>query len=103
MNIQALRRRRSQCIEELAALPGWVGGSLVQTRRVQAGTARPFRYLSRSVGGRNRITYVAAGEMPAFRAAVKAGRRAAVLFDRICELTVAILKAEAKCAAGGER
>ncbi len=56
MNIDGLRRRRSKCIEELAALPGWVGGSLVQTRRVQAGTVRPFRYLSRSVGGRNRIT-----------------------------------------------
>jgi len=55
----------------------------VQTRRVQAGTARPFRYLSKSVGGRKRITDVAAGEMPAFRAAVKARRRAAVLFERI--------------------
>jgi len=103
MNIEGLRRRRSKCIGELAALPGWVGGSLVQTRRVQAGTARPFRYLSRSVAGRNRITYVAAGEMPAFRAAVRAGHRAAVLFERVCELSVAILKAEAKSGIGGER
>ena len=97
MNIDGLRRRRSKCIDELAALPGWVGGSLVQTRRVQAGATKPFRYLSKSVGGRNRITYVAAGEMPAFRAAVKAGRRAAYLFERVCELSMAILKAEAKC------
>jgi len=94
---------RHKCLEELAALAGWVGGSRVQTRRVQSGKAKPFRYLSRSVGGRNRIPWVAASEMPAFRAAMKAGRRAAVLFDRIGELTVAILTAEAKCAAGGER
>lgn len=96
MDIEVLRRRRGKAIAALAALPGWVGGSLVQTRRVQSGTARPFRYLSRSVAGRNRITYVAAGELAAFRTAVKAGRRAAVLLERVSELTVAILKAEAR-------
>lgn len=103
MDIKGLRRRRSKCIEELAALPGWTDGSLVQTRRVQAGVAKPFRYLSRSVGGRNRITYVGAGEMPAFRAAVKAGRRATALFARVCELSVAILKAETRERTGGAR
>jgi hypothetical protein len=103
MNIEGLRRRRSQCIEELGALPGWVSGSLVQTRRVQAGVAKPFRYLSRSVGGRNRITYVAAGQMSAFRAAVRAGRRAAALLAQVGELTVAILKAQSRGRTGGER
>lgn len=103
MDIKGLRRQRNKCIGELGALPGWIGGSLVQTRRVQAGVARPFRYLSRSVGGRNRITYVAAGEMPAFRAAAKAGRRAAGLFERVCELSVAILKAETRERTGGAR
>jgi hypothetical protein len=103
MDIKGLRRQRSKCVEELAALPGWIGGSLVETRRVQAGVAKPFRYLSRSVRGRNRITYVAAGEMPAFRAAVKAGRRATTLFERVCERSVAILKAEGKSRTGGAR
>lgn len=103
MNIGGLRRRRTKCMEQLAALPGWIGGSLVQTRRVQAGAAKPFRYLSRSVRGRNRITYVAAGEMPAFRAALKAGRGATALFERVCELSVAILKAEGKPRTGGAR
>lgn len=103
MDIEVLRRRRSKAIAALAALPGWVVGSLVQSRRAQSGTVRPFRYLSRSVGGRNRITYVAAGEMPAFRAAVKSGRRAAGLLERVSELTVAILKAEARQRQGGAR
>jgi hypothetical protein len=94
-------RRCDPEAQELAALDGWVGGSLVQTRRRQSGTVRPFRYLSRSVGGRNRITYVSAGEMPAFRAAAKAGRRAAVLLERVGELTVAVLKAEARRRQGG--
>lgn len=101
MDITEMRRRRSTCITELTALPGWIGGSLIQTRRVQAGTARPFRYLSRSVGGKNRITYVAASEMTAFRAALKTGQRAGVLFAEVCELTVAILKAESKLSKGG--
>ena len=103
MNSDGLRKRRNKCIEELAALPGWVNGSLVQTHRLQAGTAKPFRYLSRSVGGRNRITYVATGQMPAFRKALKAGRRAEALFERICELSIAILKAEGKPGTGGAR
>jgi hypothetical protein len=101
MNLDGLRRRRNKCIEELAALPGWADGSLVQTRRVQAGRAKPFRYLSRSVQGRNRITYVAAGQMPACRAALTAGRRARALFAQVCELTIAILKAEGKGRIGG--
>ena len=103
MNCDRLRKQRSECMEELAALPGWVGGSLVQTRRVRAGVAKPFRYLSRSVLGRNRITYVAAGEMPAFRAALEAGRRATALVERVSELSIAILKAEGKAGTGGAR
>ena len=103
MNIEELRRRRAACIEELATLPGWCGGSLVQTRRVQAGKGKPFRYLSRSVRGRNRITYVAAREVPAFRAALRRGRRVAALFEQVCELSIAILKAEAKLPKGGAR
>lgn len=103
MNIEGLRKRRSKCIGELAALAGWVDGSLVQTRRTQGTSTRPFRYLSRSVRGKNRITYVAGGEMAAFRSALKAGRRATALFERVCELSVAILKAEAKARTGGGR
>jgi hypothetical protein len=101
MDITKMHRRRSTCIAELAALPGWIGGSLIQTRRIQAGTAKPFRYLSRSVKGKNRITYVAADEMPAFRTALKTGQRASILFAEVCELTVAILKAESKRTKGG--
>lgn len=103
MQIEQIRAERRQCVEELVALGGWVRGSLVQTRRRQADRERPFRYLSRSVEGRNRITYVAADKMAAFGSALEAGRRASVLFERICELTIAILKVEDAEDTGGAR
>jgi hypothetical protein len=70
---------------------------------VQGGRAKPFRYLSRSIRGQNRITYVAASQVSAFRAALNVGKRAAALFAQISELSVAILKAEGKGRTGGAR
>jgi hypothetical protein len=101
MEIEEMWQERSRCMDELVALGGWVRGSLVQTRRLRAGRESPFRYLSRSVQGRNRITYVAASRVTAFGSALEAGRRADVLFERISELSIAILKAERKTEAGG--
>jgi hypothetical protein len=101
MQIEEIRAERRRCVEELAALDGWARGSLVQTRRMQANRERPFRYLSRSVGGRNRITYVAADKMKAFRSALDAGQRASVLFERVSELTIEILRAQNAEGTGG--
>jgi hypothetical protein len=103
MQIEEIRAERRQCVEELVELGGWVRGSLVQSHRMQANKERPFRYLSRSVKGRNRITYVAADKMAAFRSAQEAGQRAAVLFEHISELTIAILRARnAECTGGAQ-
>jgi hypothetical protein len=41
--------------------------------------------------------------MPAFRTSLKAGRRAMALFERVCELSIAILKTEGKTRTGGAR
>ena len=94
MELSNLLEARRQCIEELAALPGWVLGSLVQTEREQAGRKKPFRYLSRSVHGKNRITYVAEHQVRRVREALEAGRVAKDLLGRISDLTMAIIKAQ---------
>ena len=93
---------RKRCARELTALPGWVTGSLVETQRTQSGTRRPFCYLSRSVGGRNRVTYVSAKQIDSFRESLRQGSRARELFERVVELTVAIIKAKASGQGGRE-
>lgn len=94
MELSELQDARRQCIEELAGLPGWVLGSLVQTERGQAGSRKPFSYLSRSVQGRNRILYVSEGQVQRVRQALEAGRAARQLLGRVSDLTMAIIKAE---------
>lgn len=94
MELSELQEARRQCIEELADLQGWVLGSLVQTEREQGGARKPFRYLSRSVQGKNRITYVSEAQVQQVSQAIEAGRSARELLGRVSELTMAIIKAK---------
>lgn len=93
VQVEELRKKRDTLAAELTARPDWVLGSLVETVLKRNGKTRPFRYLSRSVKGRNRILYVAAGQMAAFGAAVDAGRRALRRVDEIAALNTQIIKA----------
>ena len=96
MEIEGMKVKREEILNELAGLTGWVTGSLVKTERTQRGKKSPFHYLSRSLNGSNRITYVAAGDFEIFTEVVETGRRARRLFEQVSELTVAIIKAERK-------
>ena len=96
MKIKEMKVRRKKILDELAELSGWVTGSLVKTERTQRGKKSPFHYLSRSLNGINRITYIAAGDLDIFAEVMETGKRAKSLFEQITELTVAIIKAERK-------
>lgn len=87
-----LRKKRDRLAAALARQPDWVLGSLVETERVQAGKRSAFRYLSRSVGGRNRIVYVSDRQAAAFRKALRSGKRAWKLFEQIAQINIAIIK-----------
>ena len=93
VQVEELRKKRDSLTAELAARPDWVLGSLVETMLKRNGKTLPFRYLSRSVEGRNRILSVAARQMAAFGAAVDAGRRAMRLVEEIAALNSQIIKA----------
>jgi hypothetical protein len=91
------RAARQKLLAQLAGMEeGWIAASLVVTRRTQGGKQRPFRYLSRSVRGKNQVTYVAAAQTAAFRQAVARGRWARATLETISELTIAIIKTQAK-------
>lgn len=95
MDLQKLERKREQCLKELCELSGWALGTLVVTERKQAGKMKPFRYLSRSVKGKNRVTYISEAQMKPLRQSLRAGRKARELMERIADLTVAIIKSKA--------
>ena len=103
MEIKEMKVKRQRILNELSALSGWVTGSLVKTERTQQGKKSPFHYLSRSLNGVNRITYVAAGNFEIFTEAVKTGKQAKRLFEQVTELTIAIIKAECKQKKGQQR
>lgn len=102
MDRQHLEKERQQCLEELCGLSGWALGALVETERKQAGKKRPFRYLSRSVQGKNRITYISEAQMQPLRQSLEAGRKAKELMERIADLTVAIIKASVRGREGAQ-
>jgi hypothetical protein len=93
MSLQELEGARERCRQELSGLSGWALGSLVETEREQGGKRKPFRYLSRSSQGRNRITYISEAQVEPLRQSLEEGRKAKRLLEQIADLTVAILKA----------
>jgi len=96
MDLQKLEKAREQCLRELSGLRGWALGSLVETERKQSGKRKPFRYLSRSIDGKNRITYVSEDQVELLRQSLRAGRRAKRMLERVADLTVAIIKAQTR-------
>ena len=96
MDLQKLEKARKECLQELAELPGWVLGSLVETERKQGNKKRPFRYLSRSVEGKNRITYLSETQAELLRQSLEEGKKARMLFEQVADLTVAIVKAQTR-------
>ena len=102
-DLGTLVQRRDQFLEELAACGDWIRGSLVESKRPvskQSGKksspkegAVPFRYLSRSHKGRNKITYIKDKEVRVFRQGIAEFEKASGLMRQISELNVQIVKA----------
>ena len=97
-SVQDLLKRREKLWDEVCATATFVRGSLIETRRPPVKDARgrtkryTLRFLSRSVGGRSRSTYVAEVDVPAFAGAIVAWQRLQQTLDEISEINVALLK-----------
>ena len=102
MELKKMLMERERYLKELSKIGEWISGSLIVTERKQSKGTRPFRYLSRSIGGRNRITYVSENHMGIFERQLKNGKRAEWLFREISELTVNIVKSTSRNAQGVE-
>lgn len=91
-----LEKRREELLKEVVDSPLWVNGSVVESKRKQAGKMKPFNYLSRSIKGKNKITYVSSGSLDAFKEAAAQGVRVRNLLVEAGEITIKLLKGAGK-------
>ena len=90
--IEKLKQKRSELLEEIGCAPYWINGSVVESNRKQSGKIKPFYYLSRSIKGKNTITYIAEKDLEVFKFAAQNGDRVRELMAEVCEITIKLLK-----------
>ena len=91
--IRKLKSRRRNLLEKVSQSPYWTYGSVVESTREQSGKVKPFCYLSRSIKGKNSITYIAVNDLVVFKQAAREGDKVRALFAEISDITVKLLKA----------
>lgn len=87
-----LIQRRKELLDELINADNWITGSIIQSSRIQSNRKAPFNYLSRSIGGRTKTTYIASNKLKLFHNALEKGKRVRQLFNEIVEINIQILK-----------
>ena len=91
-NIEKLKQKRAELVKQLLQLDGWSYGSLISTERKSNNKRYPFHYLSRSVNGKNKITYVSKGKLEEVKRILRNGKKCQEIFELISELSIAIVK-----------
>jgi len=89
---QQLRQRRKELLKELTEMPFWVNGSVVETTNKSKGKETPFYYLSQSIKGKNKITYISARHLPAFKAAAAEGAKLKELLAKLSFINTKLIK-----------
>jgi len=87
-----LRARRGKLLKEIGEAPLWVNGSVVETTRKTCGKERPFYYLSHSIKGKNKITYISAAHLKQFKAAATRGARIKLLLNELSTINMKLIK-----------
>jgi len=87
-----LKNKRKVLLREFISAEDWITGSIIQSMRIQSNRKAPFNYLSRSIGGKTKTTYIARNKLKLFRDALDNGKRVRQLFNEIVETNIQILK-----------
>lgn len=90
--VEILRARRDEMLKEIGEAPLWVNGSVVETTRKTGGKESPFYYLSHSIKGKNKITYISAAHLDAFKAAAVQGARIRLLHNELGTVNMKLIK-----------
>ncbi len=85
-------KQKQNHLEALKELSPWVNGSLIETTRKQGNKISPFYYLSQTINGKAKTTYVSAKQVDEFRQAVNRAAQAKAIYQELSELNIHLIK-----------
>ena len=83
---------RDKIFEQLIENKDWIIGSIIETERVQSGRKQPFNYLSRSLEGKTKTTYITKKKLLDFKKAREQGKNVQKILHQITEINIKLLK-----------
>ena len=78
--------------QELLNTPYWVHGTIIESTRKQGKLQKPFYYLSQSVNGKTKTTYIAARHLDVFKKASEEGKRLKAILSEINRINIQLIK-----------
>jgi len=93
-NREKLKIRRDKLLQKTYNAPLWVSGSVVETKKKTKGKEIPFFYLSQSINGKNKITYISAKHLSRFKKAALEGKKIRKLQLDISAINIELIKTE---------
>lgn len=92
-DITKLLERRDALLKEMLNISLWVNGSVVESVRKHKNKETPFCYLSQSIKGRNKITYISARDLKEFKSAADKGIQLKNVLSELSMLNIKLIKA----------
>ena len=92
-DVKNLIAQRDELVKKMRDAPLWVNGSVVETTRKVRGKEMPFRYLSHSIKGTNKITYISEAHLKQFKAAAIEGDKIKRLQNELSAVNMKLIKA----------
>ena len=89
-----LREKLRLLKQELQDAPCWINGTVIESTRKQSKTVKPFYYLSQSVNGKTKTTYIAPRHLESFKKAAAEGIRLKEILSEINSINILMLKSE---------
>ncbi|MEE9367401.1 MAG: hypothetical protein V3V05_00910, partial [Pontiella sp.] len=83
--------QRDELLREMCDAPLWVNGSVVETTRKVRGKEMTFRYLSHSIKGENKITYISEAHLKQFQAAAVEGDKIKRLQNELSAINMKLI------------
>jgi hypothetical protein len=91
-DVRKLKAQRAELLKEICEAPLWVNGSVVETTRKVRSKVIPFYYLSHSLKGKNKITYISASHLEKFRAAAAVGTQMKLRQNELSSINMKLIK-----------
>jgi len=92
-DVDNLAEQREKLLIKIHDAPLWLNGSVVETIRKFRGKETPSYYLSQSIKGKNKITYISAAHLDRFREAAAEGVKIRELHYELCVINAKLIKA----------